>query len=359
MATAKKLPSGSWRVQVFDYVDEQGKRHYRSFTSSDPSAAGKREAEFAAASYALKKGSEREKFNDRNLTVRQATESYIDSKASVLSPSTIAGYHKIKNLYMNHIFNEKLKDLTSRKLQIWINGLASKYSPKTCRNAYGLMSAMLDMFCPDSRFRVTLPAKIKPQLNMPSDSDVTKLLEEIRGTEMEAAVLLAAFGPMRRGEICGVKASDIKDNTVVVRTSMVRDNDGKWVLKQPKTYSGYRSIVYPADAMERILETSRGTDRLLTLNPDQVSCYFPRILDNAGIKRFRFHDLRHYSASIMHAIGIPDQYIMARGGWNSDQVLKDVYRDVIDEQTEHFTGIINTHFKDVMQHEMQHDSWDA
>ena len=41
---------------------------------------------------------------------------------------------------------------------------------------------------------------------------------------------------------------------------------------------------------------------------------------------FRFHDFRHYSASIMHAIGIPDQYIMARGGWKTDTVLKAVYR---------------------------------
>ena len=46
--------------------------------------------------------------------------------------------------------------------------------------------------------------------------------------------------------------------------------------------------------------------------------------------KFRFHDLRHYCASIMHAIGIPDQYIMSRGGWSSDNVMKAVYRNVID-----------------------------
>lgn len=42
MATAKKLPSGSWRCQVYDYTDENGKRHYKSFTSTDQSAKGKR-----------------------------------------------------------------------------------------------------------------------------------------------------------------------------------------------------------------------------------------------------------------------------------------------------------------------------
>ncbi len=33
MAKAKKLPSGKWRVRVYDYTDEDGKRHYKSFTS--------------------------------------------------------------------------------------------------------------------------------------------------------------------------------------------------------------------------------------------------------------------------------------------------------------------------------------
>ena len=69
---------------------------------------------------------------------------------------------------------------------------------------------------------------------------------------------------------------------------------------------------------------------------------------------FRFHDFRHYSASIMHAIGIPDQYIMARGGWKTDTVLKAVYRNVIYDEQKKFTDKINSHFT-TMQHEMQHE----
>lgn len=42
------------------------------------------------------------------------------------------------------------------------------------------------------------------------------------------------------------------------------------------------------------------------------------------IPHFRFHDLRYYSASIMHAIGVPDVYIMERGGWSSDKTLKKI-----------------------------------
>jgi len=55
MATAKKLSSGSWRCQVYDHTDENGKRHYKSFTSSDPTPKGKRVAEKMAADFATEK----------------------------------------------------------------------------------------------------------------------------------------------------------------------------------------------------------------------------------------------------------------------------------------------------------------
>lgn len=65
MATAKKLPSGSWRCLVYSHsepvylkdgkpaLDKNGKqkqkRIYESFTCDDPSKAGKRQAEKEAA----------------------------------------------------------------------------------------------------------------------------------------------------------------------------------------------------------------------------------------------------------------------------------------------------------------------
>ena len=61
MATAKKLPSGSWRCQVFshyEYIKQpdgsvKKRRIYQSFTSNDPTRAGKRKAEAMAAEFSL------------------------------------------------------------------------------------------------------------------------------------------------------------------------------------------------------------------------------------------------------------------------------------------------------------------
>ena len=43
----------------------------------------------------------------------------------------------------------------------------------------------------------------------------------------------------------------------------------------------------------------------------------------------------------MHAIGVPDQYIMERHGWSSDGVLKDVYRNTLSDKAKEFTDLTN------------------
>ena len=55
MATARKLPSGSWRVRVFSHTDASGKKVYRSFTCNDPSPQGKWKCEQMASDWARTK----------------------------------------------------------------------------------------------------------------------------------------------------------------------------------------------------------------------------------------------------------------------------------------------------------------
>lgn len=86
---------------------------------------------------------------------------------------------------------------------------------------------------------------------------------------------------------------------------------------------------------------------IVNLLPFQISNHFDRVLKKADLPHFRFHDLRHYSASIQHALGIPDAYIMQRGGWGNDGVLKEVYRHVMEEKTAEMNRKANDHFSNL------------
>ncbi len=195
------------------------------------------------------------------------------------------------------------------------------------------------------RLTTALPAKTKPELYIPSDEEVVKIVKKIReenDRDMLIAILLAAYGPMRRSEICALTDKDISENTVHVHKAMVHTHDNSWSIKmKPKTEAGDRFITFP----DFVIKELKGiTGPVVNLTPDAVTERFARLLRRAGVPAFRFHDLRHYSASIQHAIGIPDAYIMQRGGWESDTTLKQIYRHALDQEAKKANEKINDYF---------------
>lgn len=338
MATARKLPSGSWRCLVYGGM-KNGKRHYVSITGKS-----KKEAELKAAQYLVE-----HKKDQHNMTLGEAIDKYISSRCNTLSPNTIKDYRNTRRLHVQGIMNIDLYKLTSEDIQQAINIDAQSLSPKTIRNINGLITATLSAYRPEFHANITLPKRERVNYCIPVDEDIKRLMNDVSGTEMELPILLAAFGTMRRGEICALDAKNINGNIVHVCSNMVQDNNHGWMIKTPKSYAGDRFIDYP-DFVAKLWEGKTG--RIVPMTPTALSRRYDRIRARLKLS-FRFHDLRHYSASIQHAIGIPDAYIMQRGGWASDAVLKQVYRHALEDKTREMNEKINSYFEK-MQHEMQH-----
>ncbi|WP_312443258.1 site-specific integrase [Lacrimispora sp.] len=353
MAKAKKLPSGSWRCLVYDYTDEAGKRHYRSFTSDNPEKEGRLEAEHLAAEFAYTKDRKRQENTD--MVLQESMEQYCILKSNVLSPSTLREYKRMIKNYYTPLISMKISKITAIQIQRWVNNFSATHSPKTTRNAFGLLTSTMALFKrSDILTDITMPQTVVPNLYTPSDTDVKSLLEHTKGTYLETAICLAAFGPMRRGEICALTKGDINGCNVTVSKSMVKGDDAQWHIKSPKTTAGYRTIEFPQFVIDIALKNSTG-DKIVPLAPDSITKRFIDTIKLLDIPRFRFHDLRHYGASILHAIGVPDQYIIERGGWSTDNVMKTIYRSAITEESKKINHKINLHFE-TMQHDLQHDN---
>lgn len=337
---AKKLPSGSWRARV-TYTDDEGHRVYKSFTCKDPTNRGKKLVEAEASAWML----EMRKEKNSDLTFGQCLDKYIKGREGILSPRTIGDYKRTRRLYLQSIMDIPLCDLTQEHVQTAINMEASHLSPKTVANLHGLVSAVTATYRPSFKLNTVLPKKVPRELYIPSDGDVGRLITLAREKGLEVPILLAAFGPMRRGEICALTSDDVHGNTVHVYKNMVIDEATRtWVVKAPKSFAGGRKIEYPSWVVD-LFRQKKG--RIVEMTPDALTAAFIRLRKKSDLPYFRFHDLRHYSASIQHALGVPDKYIMDRGGWSTRATLDKVYKHVLDNEKKRFSAVANDHFSEV------------
>lgn len=343
MAKAKKLPSGSWRIRVFSHSDADGKNHYKSFTAST-----RAEVNALAAEFEMNK----KRIRANKLKIQECIDSYIDIKESVLSPATIRGYRALARNAYKEIGNIYCDTISMVEVQRWVNNLAVGHSPKHIKNAYGLLTASLKLNSPNTRIFATLPRHVPFNGYVPNNDDIQAILAYIRGNGnigLERAVMLGAFGPLRRGEICALTYGDIEGDVIHVNKDIVRTQTGSWVVKPPKTLTSIRSIQMPHEVIE-MLGTGEPDQLIVPVRPDALTMSFARAVKRSGLQHFRFHDLRHYAVSILHAIGIADVYIQERGGWSrtGGNVMRTVYLAALSDESKKANARANKEFNKVI-----------
>ena len=261
------------------------------------------------------------------LTFKTAAQKYIESKKNILSPSTIRGYSGIVRQISDGFLNNNIYDITALDVQAEINRFAESCSPKTVRNHHGFLSAVLGSFRPDLKLHTTLPQKVKTEPYIPSDDDVRKILDYAKGTEYEIPIILACYG-MRRSEICALTLDDINGDVVSITKAKVQNENLEWVTKTTKTTASTREIVIPMEIADKIREKGY----VYKGYPGEITKFLAASQKKLGIPLFSIHKLRHYFASKMSAMNIPEEDIMRFGGWETDYVMKGVYRHAMEDK---------------------------
>lgn len=258
---------------------------------------------------------------NHGMTFRDAAESYVDMKRNVLSPKTVKEYSETVGRIPSWFCQLPLPEVGQVQVNRLVNELAMGRSPKTVRNYHGFVTAVLGTFCPSMRISTTLPQKVKSEPYVPSPTDIRGILSMARGTQYEVPIMLACYG-LRRSEICALLPSDIEGDVVHVTKALVQDERKDWVTKVTKTTGSARDIVVPIELADMIREQGyvyRG-------HPGAITKFLQRTEEALGIPRFPLHRLRHYFASRMSELGVPEADILRMGGWETDHVMKSVYR---------------------------------
>lgn len=336
MPTAKKLPSGSWRVLAYVGMAD-GKRQYQSFT-----APTKKAAEYQAALSAV-----RRKRAGSSLTVGEAIDRYISSKAAVLSPKTIREYQGVRRRCFGELMPVRLDALTDEQLQAAVSGLSADHSPKTVRNAVALLLSAAKLFRDDFKPHLSLPQRKQVEVAIPDDNAVKRLFDASTGV-LKSAMLFAAVLGLRRSEICALTWPDVDltRRTVRVRAALVLDQDRRWVFKATKTTSSTRTLDLPAVLADHLAQLPHETDRIVPVTPDSITFRFIALRNRLGLS-LRFHDLRHYYASTLLEMGVPDLYAMRRMGHATPTMLKAVYQHMKDEREQAISREIDARMTDL------------
>jgi integrase len=330
---AKQLPSGQWFCRV--RVDGQ-----------DVCITRPTEKAAVAEAMAVKAGMQNAA-KPENITFTKAIDKYIRDRDGILSPSTIRGYRTVQRNRFQNLMETPVAKLTFSNIQSAVNREAKEYSPKTVRNSFGLMTAVLGEFRPDLDLsRIKLPMKIEKEKVIYTADELRRFLDQVKDSNIELPVLLAVWLGLRRSEIIGLRWEDVdfKRGTISIREALVPDENNNYVAKGTKTVKSHRTLPAPGYILELISRQEREGERIITSCPQVIMNRMQRAADAAGVPFIGLHALRHQNASIMLSLNIPDKYAMERGGWSSNQTMKNIYQHTVDDGKQQAAKAIDGYF---------------
>ena len=354
MPKAVRRGNGQWRVQIFEGYDQDGKRIYKSIT-----AKTKKEAEGAAAIWIAERGErkaaeEREKARASIPTLDEAMTMYINTcTAQGYSPATIGTYMKIQRNSFPDLINKKIDEITAADVQLAIDTRAAGRAPKTVKNDYTLIHAVLTRYRPDLNLSGTILAKnrkrAKRVFRQSWAVDIIQYIRDNFRTDFYIYTIFIICGGCRPSEIYSLTWDDLSYKpisaidagttycvgTIRIDSAAVRGADGLYHEKDPKTDAGYRTLTLSWSFFEelyRIRPRGKPEDRIVTMKPGKCSKYWCQAREKMGLpKTMRFYDLRHYFATQMSSSGASDEELAAAMGHATAQVTHDVYIEMFEE----------------------------
>ena len=332
MTGAKKLANGRWRIRVYDKTNKTSP--YKCFTGDT-----QKETERMAAQYLFART---ERNSPKNITLGEAITGFIDNRSNILSPATIASYRVIGRTAFPSLYNEKLEALTQTSIQKAVNEYTKGHAHKTVSNAVALLTTVLKEYRPDFKYSIHMPQKKKSVITIPTTDQVNELIEASKGSAVHLPILLAALTGMRRSEICALtwKKIDLKRKTITVDEALVLDEFNTLVHKAPKTTMSQRVLQLPQQILDALPKQG---EPIITIQPGSITKHCAKLIKRLGYD-FTFHALRHYYASIMLQLGVPDKYAMERMGHSTNNMLKQVYQHTFESEQDAITNKMQEYF---------------
>lgn len=260
----------------------------------------------------------------KQMTLREVQKRYVEKYKAVLSPSTVRSY---KIYYQKRFPNYQEKKLPDIDWQEMINTELDDVSQKTIRNAWSLVCASLkDVKYPVPSVKLAaVPVNEIPFLQ---PEEILPFCEAVKGRTYEIPCLLMLHG-LRLSEMRGLNWEnvDLINNTITIKESLVRGDDGNVSKNTNKNKSSSRTVPLMIPQLITALNAVKDkTGKVVNIGATTILDDVKRACRRAGVTEVSCHGLRHSFASLCYFLkDIPDRQIMLWGGWASSATLHKIY----------------------------------
>ena len=266
----------------------------------------------------------------------------------------IAPYFRAKGVLLQNVTTLMLQEYINSKIS---NNTATKQkslSPNTVKKHYINISQALDyavkikLINRNPAKDVELPKIKKFAGSFYSVEQLDKLLNLAVGLPIESALVLTVHYGLRRGEVLGLRWSDIDFNNNSIHISNTRVRADVEIEKAPKTESSRRTLPLLETVKEYLLKLKRqqAKDKLLLgksyvdndyvcrwtdgrpLLTTYISRAFKLLLERNKMPLIRFHDLRHSTASYLLKLGLSMKEIQYWLGHSQISTTMDIYTHI-------------------------------
>lgn len=282
---------------------------------------------------------------------------YLENAKNELSPLVYEKYTRMFDICIIPMLGHmKLKDIKPIHIQRFVNALQDrdthldgkpgKLSAATIRRYYTMIQSVMHAAYkleligvnPADSDRITLPKTEEEKTDIFTEAELTKLFEALESEPLQYQVLihLALNTSCRRGELVGLKWSDIDFKTGIItisRSNYKLTGDSEIKSKSTKTGKSRRVMIPPyCIALLRKYRAAQAAERLAlgdywkgdnwifvqsdgrAMYPTTPTQWFSKFLKRHDIPHRKFHALRHTSATLLLSNGTNIKNVAARLG---------------------------------------------
>lgn len=278
-----------------------------------------------------------------------------------IRPTTQLGYEsrirlhivpEIGNIPLNKLTQNDLQQFYARLKKNGRKSLTERFgeglSDRMVRMCHATCRTALEKAVQDGLIRTNpaigckLPPKRAREMQVLDRDELQRFLIQAQAEGYYELFLLDLATGLRRGELMALQWDDLDFETGVLNVNkQVYQVNGELQFSEPKTKNSIRKIVLPSSVVEVLKEYKKTVnsrwmfpspvkeDRPLT--PGVVRKRLQLILEHAGCKHVRFHDLRHTFATLALQNGMDVKTLSAMLGHVSAATTLDIYTHITDD----------------------------